>query len=387
VFRGRSLVHVFSVADSLIFVSDQVRRLRELGMNVTLVTSPDDRLVRAGLDLGVRTIGVPMARRVSPLDDWASLVRLRNLFDELRPDVVHAHTPKGGLLGMLAASAARVPVRLYQMRGLAYVTQHGAMRTLLSTTERLSCASATRVICQSKSLLETALADRLVPLERAEVLLEGSNGVDTRRFNREQWRSEGHALRKAWGALRGDVVFVFVGRLVRDKGVPELLEAFSTVRRAVPRAQLVLVGPLEERDALAPETMARLNADGVRALGFQPDPAPYLAAGDVLVLPSHREGFPNVPLEAAAMGLPVLSTTVPGCRDAVERDVTGLLVSPGDAQSLAQAMLRYASSVELRRSHGVAGLARVQARFRREVVTDAVMGLYVRELSRVGLTG
>jgi glycosyltransferase involved in cell wall biosynthesis len=387
VFHGRSLVHVFSVADSLIFVSDQVRRLRELGMDVTLVTSPDDRLVRAGLDLGVRTVGIPMARRVSPLEDWESLSRLRDLFTALRPDIVHAHTPKGGLLGMLAASATQVPARLYQMRGLAYVTQRGPMRALLSTTERLSCRSATRVICQSKSLLETALEDRLVAPEQVEVLLEGSNGVDMRRFNRERWRAQGFALRKTWGASEDEVVFVFVGRLVRDKGVPELLEAFSAVRRDVPRAQLVLVGPLEERDGLADETVARLNGDGVRAVGFQADPAPYLAASDVLVLPSHREGFPNVPLEAAAMELPVVSTTVPGCRDAVERDVTGLLVPPGDAAALAEAMRRYGRSVELRKAHGTAGLARVHARFRREVVTDAVMGLYARELSRVGLTG
>jgi glycosyltransferase involved in cell wall biosynthesis len=387
VFRGRSLVHVFSVADSLIFVSDQVRRLRELGMDVTLVTSPDERLVRAGLNLGVRTVGVPMARRVSPLEDWASLNRLRDLFTSLRPDIVHAHTPKGGLLGMLAASAAHVPVRLYQMRGLAYVTQRGPMRALLSTTERVSCQSATKVVCQSKSLLETALEDRLVRADRAEVLLEGSNGVDTRRFNRERWRRDGEALRRAWGAAPDDVVFVFVGRLVRDKGVPELLEAFGAVRREVPSAQLVLVGPLEERDALSPDTVARLNGSGVRSLGFQADPAPYLAAADVLVLPSHREGFPNVPLEAAAMGLPVVSTTVPGCRDAVDRDVTGRLVPPADARALAQAMLDYAKSAELRRKHGAAGLARVEAKFRREVVTEAVMGLYVREMARVGLTG
>lgn len=383
-FRGHSLVHVFSVSDSLIFVTDQVRRLRALGMDVTLVTSPDERLTRIGLELGVRTIGVPMARRVSPVEDWDSLNRLRRLFEELRPDIVHAHTPKGGLLGMLAAASADVPIRLYQMRGLAYVTQRGAMHALLSTTERLSCRAATGVICQSRSLLETAVADRLVRPERVQVLLEGSNGVDTAHFDRDRWHPEGLALRRSWGAAPTDVVFVFVGRLVRDKGVPELLEAFAQVRRDLPTTQLVLVGPLEERDALSNEVVAQLSGARVRSVGFQSDPAPYLAAADALVLPSHREGFPNVPLEAAAMGLPVISTTVPGCRDAVEANVTGLLVPPGDAPWLARAMHAYATSPELRRAHGEAGLARVRARFRREVITEAVVALYVRELSRHG---
>jgi glycosyltransferase involved in cell wall biosynthesis len=386
VFRGRSLVHVFSVADSLIFVKDQVRRLCELGMDVTLVTSPDERLKTTGMELGVRTVGIPMARRVSPLEDWESLGRLRSLFDELRPDLVHAHTPKGGLLGMLSAAASNVPVRLYQMRGLAYVTLSGRMRALLQTTERVSCRAATRVICQSRSLLETATSDRLLPAHRAEVVLEGSNGVDVARFQRGRWADEGQALRASWGAVADDVVFLFVGRLVKDKGVPELLEAYARVRALNPRAQLVLVGPLEDRDALEPETVAQLSAPGVRSLGFQSNPAPFLAAADVLVLPSHREGFPNAPLEAAAMGLPVVSTPVPGCRDAVEDGVTGVLVPVANAAALADAMQRYVAEPVLRRRHGRAGLERVKRHFRREVITEAVMDLYARELSKAGLT-
>lgn len=383
-FHGRSLVHVFSVADSLIFVTDQVRRLRALGMEVTLVASPDERLRRAGATLGVRTVGVPMARRVSPLDDWESLGRLRDLFTQLAPDIVHAHTPKGGLLGMLAANAAGVPIRLYQMRGLPYVTQRGPMRALLATTERLSCSAATRVICQSRSLLETATADHLAPVDRAEVLLEGSNGVDVHRFDPVRWHDAGVALRAQWGARQGDVVFVFVGRLVRDKGVPELLEAFGHLRAREPGAQLVLVGPREERDALDLQTVHRLEDPGVRCVGFQSNIAPFLAAADALVLPSHREGFPNAPLEASAMGLPVVSTSVPGCRDAVEDDVTGLLVPPANPGALFDAMARYAADRSLRRRHGEAGLKRVRHSFRREVITEAVMGLYARELSAPG---
>lgn len=379
-FAGTSLVHVFSVADSLIFVRDQVRRLRELGMEVTLVTSPDPRLDAAGRELGVRTVGIPMARRVSPLEDWVALQRLRELFERLGPDIVHAHTPKGGLLGMLAAKAADVPVRLYQMRGLPYLTQHGRMRLLLMTTERLSCSAATRVICQSPSLQRVALADELCGRTPSEVVLRGSNGVDTQRFDPLRWNDARVRLRAEWGAADGDTVFLFVGRLVRDKGVPELLEAFARLRAEAGAVKLVLVGPLEERDALDEQTLRRLNDAGVRHLGHQADPAPFLAAADVLVLPSHREGFPNAPLEAASMALPVVSTTVPGCVDAVAANETGLLVEPGSVEALLEALARYHRRPDLRRLHGAAGRARAVASFSRAALSNAVVALYRREL-------
>ena len=381
VLRGKQLVHVLTVADSLPFIREQVAEAHRRGMAVTVVTSKDERLDRFGLELGVRTIAVEMPRRVSPLNDWVSLDRLTSLFRKLRPDLVHSHTPKGGLLGTLAAAAANVPVRIYQMRGLPYVTLREPLRSVVMMTERLSCQAATRVVCQSRSLLATALADRLCRSEKAQVVLEGGNGVDaTVRFDPARSHGAGQALRARWGFSDDDVVVLFVGRLVRDKGIRELLEAFASLRARVPTVRLVLAGPVEERDGLDAATLARLSSPGVLHLGFQQDTPSLYAASDLVVLPSHREGFPNVPIEAAAMERAVVSTLVPGCTDAVADGVTGTLVPVDDAPALEAALARYVADPSLRARHGAAGRERVLRSFRREAIVDAMMDLYVREL-------
>jgi glycosyltransferase involved in cell wall biosynthesis len=273
-----------------------------------------------------------------------------------------------------------VPVRLFHLRGLPSATAKGVLRGVLETTERLSCRAATRVICQSRSLHAQALSLGLTDAARSEVVLEGSNGVDaTGRFLPERHAAEGRALRARHGIGPEEVVFAFVGRLVRDKGVPELVEAFERLEAPV---RLLVAGPFEPRDPVPPEVRARLESNPrITLLGQVRDPAPVYAAADVVVLPSHREGFPNVPLEAAAMRRPVISTRVPGCVDAVADERTGLLVPVGDAGALEGAMRRYARDATLRDSHGQAGRARVEASFSRERIAQGMLALYARELA------
>lgn len=383
--KRRHVVHVLTVADSLIFIDTLVQQTLAAGHDVTVITSPDARLDDFGRRLGVRTIAVDMPRRVSPFGDWRSAAKLTELFRRLAPDVVHAGTPKGGLLGMLAASAAGVPVRIFHMRGLPSSTAKGVLRGVLETTERVSCRAASRVICQSHSLRAEAIERQLVEASHAEVVLEGSNGVDANgRFSPERHLAAGAALRARFGMSEREVVFGFVGRLVRDKGLPELVAAFEQLEaRGVP-ARLLVAGPFEPRDPVPADVRRALETHPrISLVGEVRDPAPVYAASDVVVLPSHREGFPNVPLEAAAMQKPVITTRVPGCIDSVEDGVTGSLVNVNDPRPLADAMERYASDRNLRESHGRAGRARVERAFSRERIAQALLALYARELARV----
>lgn len=374
--RGR-IVHVLTVSDSLPFIDTVVRRATERGHDVVIVTSPDERLNAFGRRRGVQTIGVEMPRRVSPTQDWESLQALHRLFLRLKPSIVHSHTPKGGLLGTLAAHAASVPVRLYQMRGLAFVTARGPLRTVLLTTERLSCNAATHVICQSHSLHQQALVEKLVTRANSEVVLEGSNGVDAQRFAPDQ--ALGAKLRGELGISSNAKVITFVGRLVRDKGIPELIAAFE--RLTATDVHLVLAGPYEPRDPVDESTRARIAAHPrIHTLGMLSDPRPAYAASDFVVLPSHREGFPNVPLEAAAMGKAVVTTRVPGCTDSIAEAVTGMLVPVNDPGALSEAFEAYLSHPELARTHGLAGRDRVQQQFSRERIADAMVDLYERHL-------
>lgn len=379
---SRTLVHVLSVADSLPFIETVIREAIAAGWDTTVVTSPDPRLTAFGVRTGARTVGIELPRRISPVGDWEAALQLRSLISSLRPDVVHTGTPKAGLWGTLAAESARVPVRVYQMRGLAFVTSTGLQRSILRMTELLSTGAATRVICQSHSLRAQALREGVVSAEKSEVVLEGSNGVDVTRFALAATREDGAALRAKLEISDHSVVFGFVGRVVRDKGIAELEEAFRRVLEAGIDAQLIIAGPEEARDAIGAELVARLHGNPrIHLLGAVKDPRAVYAASEVVVLPSHREGFPNVPLEAAAMERPVISTLTEGCVDAVADGETGLLVAVGDAPALAAAMVRYAHDASLREAHGAAGHDRVTRRFSRVAIAREMLSLYERELS------
>lgn len=379
--RPLRVTHVTTVPASLIFLRGQTAYMRERGVELSFVSSPGPELDEFGAAEGAPVRGVPMERRITPLKDLVALARLYRHFRETEPDIVHAHTPKGGLLGTIAATLARVPRRIYHMRGLPLMGATGAKRVLLTITERVSCTLATDVLCVSHSLREKAIELRLVRADRITVLGAGSGqGVDTDRFDPARFTPEDRAaIRARIGVPADALVYGFVGRIVRDKGIHELAEAWAQVRGQLPHAYLVVVGPFEEGDPIDPAVKRALEADErVRLLGPRKDTPPLYAAMDVVVLPSYREGFPNVPLEAASMERPVIVTRVAGCIDAVEHEATGLVVEPRSSASLARAMERYATSAELRLEHGRRGRARVQREFRRERLWSGLLDIYAR---------
>lgn len=379
---GVRVVHVTTVPMSLAFLRGQAAFMRARGVELAAVSSPGPDLEAFGREEGVPVAAVEMPRRITPLADLAAVRALCTIFRRMRPDVVHAHTPKGGLLAMVAARLCRVPVRIYHMRGLAFMGASGARRRLLQRTERLSCRLAHSVICVSESIRRLAVEEGICPPQRIRVLAGGSGqGVDARgRFDPERLPAGVRRdVRTRFGIPEAATVVGFVGRVVGDKGIVELEAAWHRLREAFPEVHLLLVGPFEPQDPVPADVEARLRRDPcVHLAGMDWNTPPFYAAMDVVALPTYREGFPNVPLEAAAMRLPVVATRIPGCVDAVEDGVTGMLVPARDAAALTEALRAYLSDAGLRARHGAAGRARVLRHFSPEVIHEALYAEYVR---------
>lgn len=376
----RRLLHVTTVPDSLIFLDGQIQFMKRHGFEVSIVSSPGPFLFEFGKRAEVDVYPIDMPRRLTPVLDARSLAALYRVVRKVQPHIVHGHTPKGGLLAVLAALAARTPVRIYHMRGLLLITATGFRRPLFAATERLACATAHHVLCNSHSLRETALREALCSPHKLEVLLAGSgNGVDSKgRFNPDAFPASVRlAVRNEIGVPESAPLVGFVGRLVGDKGIGELCAAWRAAREEVPAAHLVVVGPYEPRDPISAADKRLLEADPrIHVLGFRRDLPELYRAMDLLVLPTYREGFPNVLLEAQAMRLPVVSTRVEGCVDAVEDGATGLLVPAKDSDALKHAMLKYLRDPEMRTKHGVAGRMRVTTLFERERLWEALLRRY-----------
>ena len=384
------VLHVATVAMSTVFLRGQAGFMKRKGFDVHVLTSPGDELEGFAREEGVTTHTASMARRISPLADVGAVRDIRRVIRATAPTVVHAHTPKGGLLGLTAAASAGVPVRIYQMRGLPFVTATGSRRALLRTSERVSCSLAHRVLANSRSMAGTAIEEGICPPAKLDVLCGGSgNGVDANgKFDPGRYGSTVRGeTRDRLEIPRDARVLGFVGRLVRDKGVVELAEAWAELRVDYPDLHLVLVGPLEERDRIPRSTEASLRSDPrVHLTGLDWETPPLYAAMDIVALPTYREGFPNVPLEAAAMELPVVATRVPGCMDAVVAGETGLLARARDSAALAGAIRAYLDDAGLRARHGRAGRARVVRDFRQEALWEALYAEYCRLLDEGGLT-
>lgn len=364
-------------SQTCLVLSARLRTLREAGFRVLLVSSPGDLLWSTAAREHVEPIAIPMRRAISPFADLVALVRLWQLLGARKPDLVEFSTPKAGLLGTLAAKLRGVPRRVYMLRGLKLETCTGLKHQLLLWTERLAAACAHVVLCNSESLRAKAAALRLAPVCKLHLLGEGSShGVDSERF------SPGISQVRAQMKIAQEAPVVgFVGRLTRDKGLPELVTAFDLILRAEPSAHLLLVGWFDaSEDALDSDLRARIESHPrMHCTGMVRDTAPYYRAMDVLVLPTWREGFPNVVLEAAASGVPVVTTVCTGARDSVVPEVTGLLIQPGEPEAICEAVLKIVRDPLRRHSMGQAARAWVLEHFPEELVVH-IAADYYREL-------
>jgi len=355
-------------------LTGHLRSLREEGFEVTLVSSPGALSTRTAEVEGVEAISIPMHRGIAVIADMVTMVRLWRILRRIKPDLTEFSTPKAGLLGTLAARVAGVPRRVYMLRGLKLERSRGLKHRLLLMSERIAAACADVVLCNSASLRAEASELGVCPEGKLKLLGSGSsNGVDVQRFAPGQ-----NELGASLGLPADSPVVGFVGRLTRDKGVPELIEAFEMIRAAVPTVRLLLVGWFDEaEDALSAELQEQIKAHPqIHLTGFVSDTAPYYRAMDVMVLPTWREGFPNVVLEAAATGVPVVTTLATGSRDSVLPEVTGLLIPPGYPVAIGEAVLRLLRDGDLRWRMGLAARAWILEHFVDERVLGRTAAFY-----------
>jgi lipopolysaccharide/colanic/teichoic acid biosynthesis glycosyltransferase len=362
---------------SFIFLRGHILQLRAAGYEVTCVSAPG-AWQHIAHEEGAHVIEVPLERQPNVLSDIGNLWRLWKIFRAIQPDLIHIGTPKAGLLGNIAAKLSGAPARIYCLMGLRFETLTGWKRRIVIGLEKTACALADSVVCVSRSLREQALTSGVGSIGKLVVLGEGSsNGVDLERFSTASALSiEAQALRKQFQIGDHEFVIGFVGRLVRDKGVPELVEAFERVRRERP-ARLISVGAFEDGDPLSEELIRTiLKNEAIRLIPFVENPAPIYHMMDVLVLPTHREGFPNVVLEAQACGKPVITTDATGAIDSIIDGTTGLMIPVGDPARLTNALLKIAADPDRAAAMGKAGRERVQKQFDQKVVWDNLLSHY-----------
>ncbi len=307
---------------------------------VTAISSEKERLVAYTKKEGVSYYFVNLTRKITPFKDIAAVYKLYRYFSKVKPAIVHTHTPKAGIVGMMAAYFARVPNRLHTVAGLPLMESTGFKRSLLGFIEKLTYRFATKVYPNSQGLQDFILKEKFTQKRKLNIIGNGSsNGIDTRYFSKEKYDKEFQkSFRKELSIPEEDFVFVFVGRIVKDKGIVELVNAFSMLQNK--KSTLLLVGPFEQDlDPLPVDTLQLIRDNAkIVSVGYQQDVRPYFAISNVLVFPSYREGFPNVVLQALSMELPAIVSDINGCNEIVTHGFNGLIIPKKSEKELQGAM-------------------------------------------------
>lgn len=380
------IAHITTIDLTLCFLLNQLLSIRQAGYDVVGISSPGSE-VPAIEAAGIRHIPVPMTRSFTPLADLISLFRLYRVMCRERFAIVHTHNPKPGLLGQLAARLAGVPIVVNTLHGF-YFHDHmpPAWRRFYITMEKIAAHCSSVILSQSNEDIETAVREHICPPEKIKRL---GNGIDVRHFNPTALSPQGiNRKRTEVGLPAAAPVVGFSGRLVREKGVLELLAAARIVREHVPNVRFLFAGIIDtwKADVVTPDTAREYGVDDIcEFLGMRRDMPELYALMDVFVLPSHREGFPRSPMEASAMRVPCVVTDIRGCREAVGHGRNGLLVPLGDVQALADAIIELLTDREKARRMGEEGRRMALERFDERQVFEKVKAEYARLLREKGL--
>lgn len=338
----KKLIRITTVPSSLRTLLRGQSRYMSQYFEVIGVSGDGDALAEVRSNEGITTHVVEMTRTITPLKDLKATYQLYKLFKKERPEIVHTHTPKAGTLGMLAAKLAKVPHRLHTIAGLPLLETKGQKRRLLDLVEKFTYRCATHILPNSFGLEQIILDHGYTKAEKLTVIGNGSsNGINTTHYDTSYvTQIQKEKLLNDLGITKDDLVFIFIGRIVKDKGINELVQAFDSLSKKNPNCKLLLVGPRETKlDPLHPETNTLITQNNaILAVGVQKDIRPYVAISHVLTFPSYREGFPNVVLQCSCMKLPCIVSDINGCNEVIEHHVNGLIVPVKDRNSLEEAM-------------------------------------------------
>ena len=374
------LVRVTTVPISLDKLLHGQLRFMSAYYEVIALSSDKEYLSWVGDREGVRTFPLKMSRKITPIADLLAIIKLFFFLRKEKPLIVHSHTPKAGLVTMIAANLARVPIRLHTVAGLPLMETNGIKRVILNLVEKLTYACATKIYPNSNGLKNIIVQEKFCASSKLKVLGNGSsNGIDIGYFDPELFtESQNLDLRQDLTIGTSDFVFIFVGRLVSDKGINEMVAAFESHQILHPQSKLLLVGDYEpDLDPLAPKTLEAIqNNKGIVTTGFQADVRPYFALANALVFPSYREGFPNVVMQAGAMGLPCIVTNINGCNEIINEGINGIIVSVKNTASLLLSMNEFVENSQLFYQLQTNSRSIIATRYNQQVIWEAIKKEY-----------
>ncbi|MBQ7985805.1 MAG: glycosyltransferase family 4 protein [Clostridia bacterium] len=367
----KKICYITTIAATLEFFKSQMDYLHEKGYEVYAISSYSEDY-KENIGKNTKFIPVEIARGIYPLTLRKSVLELKKIFEDNKFDIVQYSTPNAAFVASIATKLAGVKVRNYHLMGFRYLGAKGVLRYILKLLEKITCRNSTHIECVSKSNLELGIKEKVFAKAKAEMVWNGSSGgVDLKRFdieNKQKWRAE---VRQALEYSENDFVFGFMGRITKDKGINELIEAFLPMSD---RAKLLITGPAEGLDTLDAKILKKAKQnDNIMFHDSVSDVERYFAAIDVLVLPSYREGFGNVIIEAAAVGTPAIISNIPGPVDAVIPGETAKLVKAKDVDTLKKAMEEFLDNKDLAREMSDSAYSFVASHFDSEKLNEKII--------------
>ena len=373
--KRKKLFITTTIPLTFIFFKCQPRLWKEK-FDVCAISSEPDNLKHFADEEGIKCRHIPMKREISLFADVVSILRWVLLLLKERPYIVHGNTPKAALLSMVAAWITRRPVRIYMCHGLRYQGTEGGLRKLLMMMEEITCRCSTHVISVSKGVANVMVQDGLCPKEKMRVVGYGSaGGVDIERYNPESIESN---VRQELNITKDAFVFAFVGRIVKDKGINELVSAFDNINNKYPNIHLLLVGPVETIQNPVDESTFKTieHNENIHTVGMQNDVRPYLKASDAFILPSYREGFGMVLIEAGAMGLPCITTDITGCNEIIVPGENGAIIEPRNMEALRDEMVKWVSNPDMVKKMASNARKMVSERYDSRIVCEQYFEYY-----------